>query len=291
MDSVAGGDAISHTSLRDTVGKIAMFADLDLARRLERTEGAAGAAFVEAGIGEKKWAHRHGVYMMFDGIDSPLTQTFGLGMEEPATEGVLGEVEEFFARSNAPVNQEVSPLAGVALLEALVHRGYFPCELSNVLFMDLTQDRREPDLNPELSTTVAGPDDLEAYAEALSGGWEASEFASSIKELSYRMARAVGYTGFLVHRGGEHIAAGGLFVHEGTGLLAGAATIPKHRGQGAQRAVLAARLAYAREHGCSVSMMVAEPGGASQRNGERNGFRIAYTRTKWTRKLPVVSAL
>jgi hypothetical protein len=28
-------------------------------------------------------------------------------------------------------------------------------------------------------------------------------------------------------------------------------------------------------------MMVAEAGGESQRNAERKGFRIAYTRTKW----------
>jgi hypothetical protein len=31
-------------------------------------------------------------------------------------------------------------------------------------------------------------------------------------------------------------------------------------------------------------MMCAAPGSASQRNAERNGFRIAYTRVKWQRK-------
>jgi len=30
-------------------------------------------------------------------------------------------------------------------------------------------------------------------------------------------------------------------------------------------------------------MMCAAPGSASQRNAERQGFRIAYTRTKWQR--------
>jgi hypothetical protein len=29
--------------------------------------------------------------------------------------------------------------------------------------------------------------------------------------------------------------------------------------------------------------MVATPGSASQRNAERNGFRVAYTRIKWQR--------
>jgi hypothetical protein len=35
------------------------------------------------------------------------------------------------------------------------------------------------------------------------------------------------------------------------------------------------------ESGCDLAMMGAQPGSASQRNGERQGFRIAYTRIKW----------
>jgi hypothetical protein len=38
---------------------------------------------------------------------------------------------------------------------------------------------------------------------------------------------------------------------------------------------------YAFEHGCDLAMMVAEAGSGSQHNAERQGFRIAYTRTKW----------
>jgi hypothetical protein len=38
---------------------------------------------------------------------------------------------------------------------------------------------------------------------------------------------------------------------------------------------------YAFNHGCDLAMMVAAVGSDSQRNAERNGFRIAYTRIKW----------
>jgi hypothetical protein len=31
-------------------------------------------------------------------------------------------------------------------------------------------------------------------------------------------------------------------------------------------------------------MMCAQPGSASQRNAERQGFRIAYTRIKWRQR-------
>jgi hypothetical protein len=33
--------------------------------------------------------------------------------------------------------------------------------------------------------------------------------------------------------------------------------------------------------GCDLAMVCIEPGSASQRNAERQGFRIAYTRIKW----------
>jgi GNAT superfamily N-acetyltransferase len=66
-------------------------------------------------------------------------------------------------------------------------------------------------------------------------------------------------------------------------VLAGASTVPAWRGRGAQGALLRARLAHAASIGCDLAMMGAAPGSASQRNGERAGFRIAYTRIKWGR--------
>jgi len=41
---------------------------------------------------------------------------------------------------------------------------------------------------------------------------------------------------------------------------------------------------YAHEHGCDLAMMVAEAGSESQRNAERQGFRVAYTRVKWKKE-------
>ncbi len=67
----------------------------------------------------------------------------------------------------------------------------------------------------------------------------------------------------------------------GVALLAGASTIPEMRRRGLQAALLEARKRYAFEHGYQLAMMVTESGSQSQRNAERKGFRIAYTRIKW----------
>ena len=86
---------------------------------------------------------------------------------------------------------------------------------------------------------------------------------------------------FLGELDGQIAATGALILHEGVGLLAGASTMPDARRRGVQAALLAARLRHAADHGCDLAMMGAQPGSASQRNAERNGFRIAYTRIKW----------
>ena len=48
-----------------------------------------------------------------------------------------------------------------------------------------------------------------------------------------------------------------------------------------QAALISERMRYAQDYGCDVAMMVAEAGSNSQRNAERKGFHVAYTRIKW----------
>jgi GNAT superfamily N-acetyltransferase len=86
---------------------------------------------------------------------------------------------------------------------------------------------------------------------------------------------------FLAEIDGQPGAAGVLCMHEGVASFGGAATIPELRRRGLQAALMAVRMRYAFEHGCDLAMMVAEAGSGSQHNAERQGFRIAYTRTKW----------
>jgi ribosomal protein S18 acetylase RimI-like enzyme len=57
--------------------------------------------------------------------------------------------------------------------------------------------------------------------------------------------------------------------------------VPEGRRRGAQQALLDARLRAAAARGCDLAMVVTAAGSASQRNSERNGFKVAYTRTKW----------
>src|SRR5829696_5683021 len=93
-----------------------IFSDLKLSRRLERAEARGNAEFVEARAAVEPesgacWTEVAGCYAMFDGAESPCTQTFCLGLFETASESDLARVEEFFKGLGAPVYHEVSPLA------------------------------------------------------------------------------------------------------------------------------------------------------------------------------------
>ena len=220
---------------------------------------------------------------MFDGVDSPLTQTFGLGTLGDATDESLGAIEEFFRQRGARVFHEVSPMADMSLLEFLSARGYRPVEVTSVLYQPIAAALAglgAPD--DRVRVRPAGPDEVGLWAETSARGWgETPELAEFMRQFGRITAASEGAVPFLAEVDGQPIATGGLVLHEGVALLAGASTAPEARKQGAQRALLQARLRYAAEHGCDLAMMGAQPGSASQRNAERQGFRIAYTRIKW----------
>jgi GNAT superfamily N-acetyltransferase len=264
-----------------------VFSDLELARRLERAEGRANAEFVEARAklfpqSGACWTERAGALAMFDGVESPLTQTFGLGLFDTVTPADVEAVEEFFAERDAPVFHEVSPLADAKTVALLNSRGYEPFEFTSVMFRPLAGGAGVSAPNERISVRLAVEGEQEMWARTAAEGWgEFEEVAGIILELSEISARREGALSFLAELDGRAIATAGLFVNEGVALMAGASTIPEGRRQGAQLALLDARLRYAAEQGCDLAMMCALPGSASQRNAERQGFLIAYTRVKW----------
>ena len=263
--------------------------DLSLSRRLERAESRSSADFVEARaklFPERgaEWIEVAGAYAMFDGIGSPVTQTFGLGVFDPVTQADLEKLEEFFQQRSAHVHHEVSPLADASLLTLLNERGYQPIELTSVMYRPIGRGVQiESPRDEKVQSRLMRDGEEELWARTAARGWsELTEFADTILELSSIIAKRAGGLSFLVELDERPIATGAMFIHDGVALLAGASTIPEGRRQGAQLALLESRLRYAAEKGCDIAMMCALPGSASQRNAERQGFRVAYTRIKWS---------
>jgi hypothetical protein len=115
--------------------------DLALARRLERAEGHASAMFAEARRrlypeSGAEWMERAGAYAVFNGVNSPVTRSFGLGIFEELNVSAMDVVERFFFERDSAAVHEVSPLAGVAALQLLCEREYRPVEISNVMYRE-----------------------------------------------------------------------------------------------------------------------------------------------------------
>lgn len=266
-----------------------IFSDLALARRLERAEAQSNASFVEARAkvfpaSGAKWVEIVGAYAMYDGVSSPVTQTFGLGLFQQITSAEeMDALEEFFVARGADVFHEVSPLADPSLLSLLNERGYRPVEFTSVMYLPLHKDFRfATSLNEKIHARLIRADEQELWAQTAAKGWsEFSELADFLLEMGQVSAKKSDALSFLAELDGRAIAAGALSICDKVGLLAGASTIPEERKQGAQLALLESRVRYAIEQGCDIAMIGALPGSASQRNAERHGFRIAYTRIKW----------
>jgi GNAT superfamily N-acetyltransferase len=90
-------------------------------------------------------------------------------------------------------------------------------------------------------------------------------------------ASAIG-TCFLAWLDGQPAGGGAIYIHAGVAELGSTSTRSQFRGRGVQSALLYRRLAVASESGCDLAMVITIPGTASQRNVERIGFRLAYTK-------------
>jgi hypothetical protein len=265
-----------------------IYSDKSLSQKLERTEARANASFVETRARLEPstgatWIEVAGAYAMFDGPGSPCTQTFGLGLFDNVGGEHLAEIEEFYLERSAPVFHEVSPMTDPSLMQILSARDYSPIELTSVMYRELGPGIELETKNANITTRVISDDEVELWAATSAGGWatEMEGLADFMLGFGRISARCDGAYPFIGELDGKAISTGMLFIYDDVCILAGASTLPEGRNQGAQNALLAARLKFAGERGSRLAMVGAAPGSQSQKNAQKNGFQVAYTRTKW----------
>ena len=264
-----------------------IYSDKALSQKIERAEARANADFVETRAGLEpesgaEWIEVGGAYAMFDGLESPCTQTFGLGLFEETTAEHFDEIESFFHAKNAPVFHEVSPMADPTLMPLLNERGYQPIELTSVMYREIGGCNDATRQNERITTRIIAAGEEDLWARTSAAGWatEYEGLADFMFNFGRISAKCTGAFPYIAELDGIPISTGMLFVHGDVALLAGASTIPEGRNHGAQNELLAARLTFAFENGCTLAIMGASPGSQSQKNAQKNGFSIAYTRTK-----------
>jgi GNAT superfamily N-acetyltransferase len=177
-------------------------------------------------------------------------------------------------------------MSGPGTMAMLCAHGYRPIEVSSVLYREV--EKPGIDHAGDVKVRVIGADEMDMWSAVSARGWtyEHPEWEPFVQEMGNLCAARENSPCFLAEADGTPGAAGVLCLHGGVALFGGSATVPELRRRGLQGALLQERMLYACEHGCDLAMMVAEAGSNSQRNAERKGFRVAYTRLKWRLAVP-----
>jgi GNAT superfamily N-acetyltransferase len=216
--------------------------------------------------------------------DSPmLNRVVGLGVDRPVAEAELDEALGAMGDSTFYVG--ISPSSDPALDRLLEARGLEE-GWGWMLF------ERAPLPAPPVRTPLAlgevTNDDADEWAAVVIAGYGLPD------ESATRLATAPGsggWTAFLARDGDEPAAAAAVWVDPPAAYFGFAATLPEHRGKGAQGALFAARIERALALGCTT--LVTETGelrdgspSSSYRNILRLGFEPRHVVANRLRRRP-----
>jgi GNAT superfamily N-acetyltransferase len=263
-------------------------ADFALAQRVETFEADSGRACTEAAArrrpeGEAVCRAIGGGWAAYSGKDSPLTQAVAVGMNGEVSDADLDAVTAFYHSRGAPAHLEVCPLAHRTLIDGLGRRGYRVSEFSNVLFrlIDTAETFTAPRSPARVREARSG--ERLVWTETVAHGFaDEIPVTPELIGILSTFGDRPGAQLWLAEVEGKIAGGGALAIGGGLAALCGASTLPEHRRGGIQSALMTARLAEAARQGCSLAYTIAVPGSASHRNAERHGFRVAYTRFKFT---------
>ena len=256
-------------------GEFVVFSDLGLARRIEGAE-AANARGCTAIHPQAAWLEVAGGCAVFVGADSPLSHAVGVGLHGRVTEAEMDELEAFFRCRGAKVSIEICPMADPGLLAMLGERGYRVTEFNNVLVKRLAG--AEIVLTPRVRRAL--PDESDPWSYTVGRGFfEQSELTVAEMDVGRAICAMPGALCYLgVTEGGSLAGGAAAAIYGGLATLFADSTITHHRRSGLHRELIAARLNEALAQGCDLATASSLPGSGSQRNYERAGFAVVYTR-------------
>ena len=261
------------------------FVDKALARRLESCEEMPQVQYArvfqktrpEIGAAEEEICGGH---MIFAGLGSPIGRATGAGLDRPFTAEDLDTIEGFYRKHKAPSQVDLTPLHRPEVFEMFKERGYSIAELNNVLFRKLERGEKFPDPPENCAIRRSFQEEAEATGAIVESAFfpdgAPEQYRGLITPL-YQMENALAFVATVE---GKPVACGtGLVIPEHKIFaLCGAGTLTQYRGRGLQTTLLRARMAAAIEAGCDYAAVVTQGGTISQRNAERLGFRVAYSK-------------
>jgi GNAT superfamily N-acetyltransferase len=162
--------------------------------------------------------------------------------------------------------------------ELLGDAGFSP--IADGITLHVTPNDDSPMQLSGVEIREVGRADRNRYVGVLHDAYELPSRASVLRQMFAHEHTRPGLRRYLAWVDGAPVAAAALYTGDGTGLLAGAATLPAFRRHGCQSALIGQRLADAAADSDLV-VATAAAGSASQENLARHGFERTHHRTLW----------
>ena len=268
------------------------FVDKALARRFESCEEMPQVFYArvlrktrpEIGAAEEEICGGH---MAFAGPGSPVGRATGVGLDRPLAADDLDRVEQFYRSHKAPSQLDLCPLHEPAVFEMVKERGYMIAELNNVLYRKLDAKEEYPAAPAGYEIRRGRLDEAEATGAIVERAFFPEGAPEAFRGLIAPLYQMEGALAFVASLDGTIVACGtGLTIPEHRVFaVGGAGTLVEFRGRGLQTALLRARMAAAAAAGCEYAVVVTQGGTTSQRNCERLGFRVAYSKVTVIKQL------
>lgn len=270
-----------------------LFVDQALARRFEACEEMPQVLFArvfqktrpEIGAAEEEICGGH---MIFAGPGSPIGRATGAGLTQPFTADAIDRIEQFYGSHHAPSQVDLCPLHESAAFEMFKERGYGIAEqLNNVLYRRLDPAEQFPLASAGCEIRRGRVEEAEVQAAIVESAFFPDGAPDAFKGLLAPFYQMEGALTFIASTGGKMAACGtGLVIPEHKIFaVCGAGTLAEFRRCGLQTALLRARLSAAAAAGCEYAVIVTQGGTTSQRNCERLGFRVAYSKVTVIKQL------
>jgi ribosomal protein S18 acetylase RimI-like enzyme len=273
------------------------FVDKALARRFEAAEEMPQVLYARAfqkirpeiGAAEEEICGGH---MTFAGLGSPIGRATGAGLDRAFPAEDLDRVEDFYRLHKAPSQVDLCPLHDPAVFEMFKERGYSVAELNNVLYRRLDPKEKFPGAPAGCEIRRGRVEEARELGGIVERAFFPDGAPEAFRDLLTPLYQMHGAVTFAANIEGKMVACGaGLVIPEhGIFALCGAGTAAEFRGRGLQTALLRQRLAAAAKAGCEFAVVITNGGSASQRNCERLGFRVAYSKVTVIKDLGKVEA-
>jgi GNAT superfamily N-acetyltransferase len=215
-------------------------------------------------------------------------RVIGLGIQQAVTASDIKDILHFYQQAgSARFFVQLSPWAQPADVEHVLEQHGFQYYNAWVKLYRRA-DATVPAVHTDLRIVEVTKAQAQTYGALLVKAFDWPP------ALSYAFARTVGKQGYhqyFAMDGETPVAAAALFIHGDFASMAIAATLPSHRGRGAQGALLAKRIATAHALGCKYIISETaeekpEHPVASYRNMRRFGFEVAYKRLNYIYYIP-----